>query len=137
MNTVYWINQIMSTMYTNNSAEFWVGLSSTAPARDGSGVAEPTCDDYERAQLVGFSEPIDGYVYNKNDVEFVKTVSDWFPSETKAAYWILFDGKSSDANVLSSGELEKAKTVESDVRVILSAATLGITLLDYEAASLE
>lgn len=133
MNTVYWINQIMSAMYTNGTTEFWVGLSSTEPSRDGTGVTEPAGDDYARVQLTAFSEPIDGYICNANDLEFAKSTTDWFPADAKAAFWVLFDGAGDEANVLSAGELEKPKTIESDVRTTLAAETLGVTLLDYEA----
>lgn len=134
MNTVFWINKIMNEMYTNGTTEFWVGLSSTEPASDGSNVTEPTGDDYVRVQLTAFSEPLDGYIYNVDNVEFAKSTTDWFPApNAKAAYWVLFDGAGAGANVLSAGELEKPKIIESDVRVTLAAETLGITLLDYEA----
>lgn len=134
MNTVFWINKIMSEMYTNGTTQFWVGLSSSEPAADGSNVTEPAGSDYARVQLTAFSEPQDGYIYNVDNVEFAKSTTDWFPdSSAKAAYWVLFDGAGTDANVLSAGELEKSKTIESDVRVTLAAETLGITLLDYEA----
>lgn len=131
MNTIYWINKIMDTMYTNSTNEFWIGLSSTEPGRDGSGVTEPEGEDYQRVQLTQFTAADDGYIQNVNDLEFPKSTSVWFPAETKAAYWVLFDGAGGDAKLLASGELLTPATVEANVRVTLAATTLGITLLDY------
>lgn len=132
MNSTYWVNQVMNTMYVNGGTEFWVGLSSTEPNRDGSNVTEPTGDDYARVQVTAFSEAVDGYVQNVDDIEFPKSTSVWFPAEAKATHWVLFDGAGADANLLSSGELLEAKTIETSTRVTLAAETLGITLLDYE-----
>lgn len=132
MNSVYWINKIMNDMYTNSTSEFWVGLSSTLPAKDGSNISEPTGDDYARVRLTAFSEADDGYVHNVEDLVFAKTTSVWFPSDAKATYWVLFDGAGADAHLLSAGELLEPKTVETSSRLTLAAETLGITLLDYE-----
>lgn len=132
MNSTYWINRVMNTMYVNGTDSFWVGLSSTAPNRDGTNITEPTGDDYARVQVTAFSEAVDGYVQNVDDVEFPKSTTIWFPSDAKAKYWVLFDGAGADANFLSSGELLEPKTIETSTRVTLAAETLGITLLDYE-----
>lgn len=31
MNSTYWLNRIMSTMYTNGTDEFWVGFQGLRP----------------------------------------------------------------------------------------------------------
>lgn len=131
MNTTLWINKVMDTMYVNSTDEFWVGLSSTEPAADGTGVTEPVGEDYQRVQLDEFSPAAGGYIQNVNDLQFPKSETVWFPAESKAAYWVLFDGAGADANLLASGELLVSATVEQNVRVTLAAKTLGITLLDY------
>lgn len=132
MNTVYWINTVMNTMYVNGGREFWVGLSGTEPANDGSNVTEPTGEDYSRVQISAFSEAEDGYIHNVEDLVFPKSTTIWFPSEARATYWVLFDGPGADAAVLSAGELLEPKTVETSTVLTLAAGTLGITLLDYE-----
>lgn len=131
MNTTFWINKVMDTMYVNSADEFWVGLSSSEPAADGTGVTEPAGEDYQRVRLDEFTPAAGGYIQNVNDLEFPKSESVWFPADAKAAYWVLFDGSGADANVLSAGELLVPATVETNVRVTLAATTLGITLLDY------
>lgn len=132
MNSVYWINKIMQTMYVDAEGEFWVGLSATEPTNKGSNITEPTGTDYSRVKISEFIFGDDGYVYNKDDLVFPKSTTVWFPPEAKATYWVLFDGADSTANFLSSGELLAPKTVETSTVLTLAAETLGITLLDYE-----
>lgn len=131
MNTTYWINQVMNTMYVNSDSEFWVGLSSTEPTRDGDNITEPAGADYSRVQITEFSAADGGYIQNVSDLEFPKSTTVWFPADNKAAYWLLFDGAGADANLLSVGELLVPATVEENTKVVLAEKTLGITLMDY------
>lgn len=134
MNSTYWLNTIMDTMYTSNVGEFYVGLSSTLPAADGSNVSEPTGYNYARVQITDFSVPDNGVVKNVNTLEFPRSTGVWFDSDAKARYWILFDGSTSDATLLSAGELDEAKTIESNTQITIAAETLSITLTDYYPA---
>ena len=59
----------------------------------------------------------------------------WFDSDNKARYWVLFDGSTADATLLSSGELDEAKTIESNTSITIAAETLSITLTDYQPTS--
>lgn len=130
MNSTYWLNKVMSTMYTNGSDSFYIGLSSTKPAKDGSGVTEPTGNNYARVQIAAFTAPNNGVVKNSAALEFPRSTGVWFNSP-KAAYWILFDGSGSSAHVLSCGELDEPKSIESNTIVTIAAETLSITLTDY------
>lgn len=135
MNSTYWLNKIMDTMYTSASSEFWVGLSSTMPSQDGSGVSEPTAGNYARVQIENFTAPVDGTIKNVSALEFNRSTAVWFDSDNKARYWVLFDGSNSDATLLSSGELDEAKTIESNTSITIAAETLSVTLTDYNPTS--
>lgn len=136
MNTTYWLNKIMDTMYTSATTEFWVGLSSTMPAQDGTGVSEPTGGNYARVQITGFTNPVNGTVKNDAALEFNRSSAVWFDSENKAKYWVLFDGGTMESNILSCGKLDEAKTVESNTTITIAAETLSITLTDYQQTSI-
>lgn len=139
MNTQFWVNKIMDTMYTSNAEnEFWIGLSSTLPSSaDGSGVSEPDTDGtgYVRQQITSFSEPDAGVVKNTEAIVFPMSLTTWFPSESKAAYWVLFDGDTSAAHVISAGALNEPKTIESETQITIAAGSLSIALTDYTPES--
>lgn len=135
MNSTYWLNRIMSTMYTNGTDEFWVGLSSTKPNANGTGVSEPTGGAYTRVKITAFTAPSNGTVKNTTAIEFPRSTAVWFESTAKAKYWVLFDGNSSSAHLLSSGELDEAKTIESNTSITIAANTLSVTLTDYQPTS--
>lgn len=132
MNSSYWINKVMNTIYTNGTDEFWVGLSSSLPNEDGTNVSEPTGGAYTRMKISEFTSPVGGVVTVPDTITFPKSTAEWFPADSKAAYWVLFDGSGDDANVLSAGELNEPKTIESDVTISIDGGTLGITLLNYD-----
>lgn len=133
MNSLYWINTIMSTMYSDSTRVFYVGLSSTQPASDGSGVSEPVGNGYSRVKVASFTSPVVGRVSNTNDLEFNRSTDIWFNDNNKAAYWVLFDGEGENANVLSFGLLDEPKCVESNTVVKIAANSLSVTLSDYQA----
>ncbi len=135
MNSTYWLNKIMDTMYTSAATEFWVGLSSTMPAQDGTGVSEPTGGNYARVQITEFTDPVNGTIKNVSALEFNRSSAVWFDSDNKARYWVLFDGSTAAATLLSSGELDEAKTIESNTSITIAAETLSITLTDYQPTS--
>ena len=124
MNSTYWLNKIMNTMYNDASAEFWLGLSSTKPAADGTGV-----------KITAFTQADGGSVRNPEAIEFPRSTGVWFESTAKAAYWVLFDGNTAEANLLSCGELDEPKTIESNTAITVAAETLSITLTDYQPVS--
>ena len=129
MNSTYWLNTIMDAMYVNSAGEFYLGLSSTLPNKDGSNVSEPAGASYARVKINSFTAAVDGTVYNTETLTFPKSTEIWFPSDAKAAYWVLFDGA---GNFLSAGELNEPKTIESSTTLSIEAETLGITLMDYD-----
>lgn len=131
MNSTHWLNTIMSTMYTNGTNGFYIGLSSTLPNAAGSGVHEPSGFNYARVQITAFTEPVNGMVKNVSELQFPRSTGVWFDSDAKAAYWVLFDGAGTNAHVLSSGALDEAKTVESNTMITIAPETLSITLTDY------
>lgn len=134
MNSTYWLNKIMDTMYNGTETEFYIGLSSTKPNSDGSGVTEPTENNYARVKIEAFTPADIGMVKNPEVIEFPRSTGTWFDFEAKAAYWVLFDGSTSEAHLLSCGELDEPKTIESNTSITIAKGTLSITLTDYRSS---
>jgi len=130
MNSTYWANQIMDKIYTNGTVTFWLGLSHTMPDIYGKNVSEPAASDYSRVSIPEFTEPVHGFVRNSSVLTFPTSTTDWFPSDNKAVYWVLFDGEGSDANVLSAGNLESPMTIEANTTVSVAIGAFGLTLTD-------
>lgn len=134
MNSTYWLNKIMSVMYTENDA-FYIGLSSTPPNSNGTNITEPVGQGYSRVAVDGFSEPDGGVVRNTKPITFPRSTGIWFDATDKAKYWVLFDGADSNANFLSSGLLDEEKTIESNTTVTIAERTLSVTLADFQSAT--
>ena len=127
MNSKYWLNKIMDTMY-HSSTEFWVGLSSTEPTYNGSNITEPTDGGYSRVQITSFSDAADGCVYNVNPIHFPVSTDVWFGSENRARYWVIFDGNLAISQMLSYGPLNNPTVINNNTMASISERALKITL---------
>lgn len=130
MNTTYWKNEVLSSVYLTGGRQFYIGLSSTAPNADGTGVSEPTGGSYARVLVDCFSEPVDGVMINSDTIAFPMSTAGWFTGTDKLMYYVIFDGAGSNANVLSYEEIFPQRTIEGDVIIKLPADTIRIELLD-------
>lgn len=135
MNSTYWLNTIMRTIYTNSSGKFYVGLSSTMPSQDGSGVSEPKGGNYARVEIDAFSTPENGTVKSMKAIQFPRSSAQWFSVDNKARYWVIFDGNTSGAKLLSAGELDAPRVIDNNTQVTITAETLSITLTDSPTES--
>lgn len=131
MNSTYWINKVMSTMYPSSGATgFYLGLSSTKPTAAGGNVTEPSGNNYSRVQVTAFTTPANGVIKNKNAISFPQSSGIWFPPTAKASYWVLFDGTGASAHVLSSGAINEPLTVWGNAVITIAAQAISITLTD-------
>lgn len=130
MNTTYWIDRIMRLAYRTGTNDVYVGLSSTEPNQDGTGVSEPSGGGYARAHLLTFSDPVNGEVHNVNPVVFPPSVASWFNEERPATHWCLFNGKAANAPLLSSGALAEPLVIRKDVTIRIPIGGISVSLLD-------
>lgn len=131
MNSTYWINRVMSTMYpSSNATGFYIGLSSTKPTDAGGNVSEPSGNNYSRVQVTAFTSPSDGVVKNKNALSFPRSSGIWFPTTARAEYWVLFDGNDSSAHVLSCGAITEPLTIWGGAAITIAEESISITLRD-------
>ena len=131
MNTSYWRNKIMDDMYGAVENQFWVGLSSSAPTNAGGNVTEPVGNGYSSVQIPTFTQAVDGTVKNASDIVFPISTGTWFPANSLATHWVVFDGSGANAHVLSSGTLEVAIGIWKNTVVTIQAEKVIISLMDY------
>lgn len=131
MNTTYWKDKILSDTFINTSNKFYIGLSSTAPKADGSGVTEPDSGlGYGRVKVSSFAYASAGMVKNNGTIAFPVSTGTWFTNSRKASYWVLFDGSGSEANVLTCGNLTDAMEIDAGVQASIGSGAIKITLSD-------
>lgn len=129
MNSAYWNNEVMRRIYTDNAdITFYIGLSSTIPAEDGSNVSEPSGGNYARVAIDGFETPRDGVVSNTNALQFPTSTEVWFATSQKAAYYVIFDGATNGANVLGAGALAVPMAIDENVTLVIPPKLLSISL---------
>lgn len=86
-------NTLLRYMFINTGANVYVGLSTTTPLRDGTGVTEPpAAAGYARKKLTGMSDPALGVTTNTDTVYFAEATGDW----GVCTYFCLFQGLTGD-----------------------------------------
>ena len=119
-------------MYGAASNQFWVGLSSSTPTVEGGNVTEPVGNNYSRVRVNSFTAADNGVIKNVQDIVFPISTGTWFPADSLATHWVMFDGSGSSAHVLSSGTLEVPIGIWKNTVVTIGAQKLVMTLMDYE-----
>lgn len=82
MNTTYFLNLVSGNVFGSKKTpavpeKYYLGLSSAAPALDGSGVVEPgDGTGYARVELTSLSAPVNGVVTNNAAIDFAESTSD-------------------------------------------------------------
>lgn len=128
MTTTYFLNCMMGNVFgvkTDPSlpAEYYIGLSSTAPTADGTGVTEPTGGNYSRVKLTYLGEPVNGVITNSSLIEFPESTEDW----GTMTHYVLFDAVSG-GNLLMAKELLKSRVVQAENQVCFKPNALTFTL---------
>ena len=131
MGTTYWRNKLLDTAYCDTANTMYVGLSSTIPESDGSGVSEPSGCNYSRIIVDSFTNAVDGCVTNSKDIVFQKSSGVWFTPSHPAVCWVVFDGNLQDANVLFWGNLNPSVVIFSNTQVTIPAQAMRVELLNY------
>lgn len=127
MTTAYFLNLIMGNVFNSQTSPaipgtYYLGLSSTTPNADGTGVTEPTGGGYGRATITSFTAPSGGTVSNAESVDFPIATEDWGAPIT---HYVLYDAT---GNVLLWDALAKARTIQSDTQFYFQPNALIFTL---------
>lgn len=129
MTTTYFLNQVMGNLFHTKEtpavpAKYYIGLSSTAPAMDGTGVSEPASSaGYKRVELTVLSEPASGVINNTAAVSFDESTANW----GTMTHFVIFDALTG-GNLLMYDALSTARNVETATIVTIKAGSLTLTL---------
>ena len=130
MSTTYFLNLIMGNIFGTEKtpgipAKYYLALSKTAPAIDGSGVTEPPVNSsgYARVELTSLSEPADGVIKNLSTVSFEESLVDW----GIITHYAVYDAETG-GNLLFYNALEAPRTAESGTVLMFRANELTLTL---------
>lgn len=128
MNTTYFLNLVAGHIYRSKTdpalpEKLYVGLSSTEPSPDGTGVTEPPASaGYERIQLTSMSEPVDGSVSNTQPIDFPESTDDW----GVMTHFVVYDAPTG-GNLLVYNPLDKNRTVESESIMTFKVGALTLS----------
>src|SRR5690554_1644054 len=111
----------------------WVGLSSTTPSDDGTGVTEPSTGSYARVETDAddwgaASSTAPATKANTASIEFPQASADWVGG-SNLTHFVLYDA-STDGNLVAFGALSSAKPVLSGDTASFGAGDLVIRLGD-------
>lgn len=129
MNSTYFLNQVMGNVFKTKETpalpqEYFIGLSSTAPAVDGSGVSEPASSaGYARVKLDVLSEPTNGVITNESAISFNESTANW----GTMTHFVIFDAESG-GNLLMFDTLSNSRNVEAATIVTIKKNSLSLTL---------
>lgn len=106
-------------------AQFWIGLSSTAPNISGGGVTEPSTAGtaYGRVRLTTLSEPTNGVIVNNGTIVFEESLTSW----GTMTHYVIYDA-ATGGNLLMYGPLTISRAVEQNTVITIRAGELIITL---------
>jgi uncharacterized membrane protein len=109
----------------------YVGLSSTAPAEDGTNITEPSGGAYDRVQTPASdwnsaTDADPSVLDNANPISFPKATADWL-SGSNLTHFFLADA-ATGGNILAFGSLNTSKPVLTDDTAEFGAGELSTTM---------
>lgn len=144
---LYEISGLKSSTIFGGS-EIYLGLSTTAPQIDGTGVSEPPATrdgestNYSRFKLGYYSNMPTDLIYmsnptspsisatmtNKNEIHFNVALQDWTTGSDKITHVCIFNGTASSANLLAYGALNTPIQATQHTVVVIPKEGFTITV---------
>lgn len=127
MNTTKFLNRAIDDIF-ESATQYWIGLSTTKPAVDGTNVTEPSGSGtgYARVLLANLAPAVGGVKTNTADIPFPESTARW--SESPLTHYVVFDN-STGGDLLFYGELVPQRVVEAEgVQLIMKAGQVTLTL---------
>mgnify|MGYP006962935682 CR=1 FL=1 len=128
MNTTYFLNCAAGNIFNTKTSpalptNYYIGLSTSAPAISGSGVTEPSADaGYARVRLTSLSEPTDGIVTNSQAINFNESTASW----GTITHFVIFDS-ATGGNLLMYGTLSTPRSVETATIMTIKEGYLSLS----------
>lgn len=131
MITNYFLNLAAGNLFGTQTTQslpsnYYVGLSTTNPKSNGSGVTEPGASSgYSRVLLSDLSSPANGTVTNQKMIQFPRSKAGW----NNIGYYVVFDALTG-GHLLMGGSLPKSATITSNMTVIIKPGTVKLSVID-------
>lgn len=116
MNTNYFLNCVAGNLFNSQvdpalPTEYYIGLSTSTPSVDGTGVTEPNVSaGYARVLLTNLSAPTSGVVTNNAAISFDESTAGW----GTMTHFVIFDSAEvGTGNLLMFGALSTPRSVET------------------------
>lgn len=129
MVTTYFLNCIAGNLFHTKTApsipaQYYLGLSTTAPFVDGTNVTEPSSGaGYARVPVTSLSEPADGTISNPYPITFEESTGNW----GVVTHFVIYD-QESGGNLLMYDALNTPKTVEAASIMTFRANSLSLSV---------
>ena len=120
MVTTYFLNATAGHIFGSKTTpplqeELFLGMSSTQPNLNGSGVTEPSSGTgYSRVKLTTLSQPVNGTVSNIGAITFPESTGSWGTMR----YFVVYDAPTG-GNLLMYDELLEPRSVETSTIVLV------------------
>lgn len=131
MNTTYFLNLVSGNVFGSKTSpsipnKYYLGLSSTAPSLDGTGVTEPGGGTgYARVELTSLSTPVNGVVTNNAAIDFAESTAEW----GTMTHFVIYDALA-EGNLLMYGELSASRKVEADTIMTIKLGSLNLSVVN-------
>lgn len=128
MTTTYFLNLTAGNIYGSKTepaipSAYYIGLSTSAPNVNGSGVTEPTGSGYARMELTNLGEPNSGVVSNTGAIDFPESTASW----GTVTHFVIYDAPSG-GNLLQYGPLSTPRTIEPATIMSIPATYLNLSV---------
>lgn len=137
MNTTYFLNLAAGNIFQTKTTpaiptKLYVGLSTTAPNINGTGVNEPDASAaYARVELTSLSEPVDGVVTNQYAINFPESTASW----GNVTHFVIYDSDAvASGNLLMYGLLSTPRSVEAATIMTIKEGYLRLSAQNPVAA---
>lgn len=131
MNTTYFLNLVAGNVLGSQKtptipAKYYLGLSSSAPALNGTGVTEPGAGaGYARVELTSLSVPADGVVTNNTAIDFAESTAEW----GTMTHFVIYDALTG-GNLLMYGRLSASRRVEAATIMTIKQGSLNLSVIN-------
>lgn len=135
MNTTYFLNTVAGNLFLSDTSTplpdaYYLGLSTTAPSADGTGVTEPSSSaGYRRVEITDLSAPVSGVVTSTIDIEFPESLDDW----GTISHYAVFDSET-NGNLLIYGSLQRARSMDEGSILTIRAGDLTFSVFNEDEA---
>lgn len=129
MNTTYFLNQVMGNVFKTKTTPalpggYYIGLSSTTPKADGTGVTEPvTSAGYARVKLESLSAPANGVITNTAAISFNESTANW----GTMTHFVIYDA-ATGGNLLMFDALSPVRPAEEGTVITIKNGKLSLAL---------